>query len=272
MSPRFDSDAVAALIREVAEVEVRPFFRRLSADQIREKARGDYVTDVDEAVERSLAQSLAALLEGSTVVGEEAVEADRSVLDRFKADAPVWVIDPIDGTSNFARGEPVYAIMVGLVHHNQTLAGWIYDPEGDVMAVAERGAGTFLDGRPVRLTPAGPVAEMRGSLHGNGFADALLVQRVAQRRGRVRAQRSLRCAGHEYLKLLRGDMEFTLFTKTKPWDHVPGALMQIEAGGTALKTDGTPYVATDFRVPEGILAAPDRASWDGLRETLLGED
>jgi len=271
MSPRFDSDAVAALIREVAETEVRPFFRHLSAHQIREKSRGDFVTDVDEAVERSLTQSLAALLPGSTVVGEEAVEADRSGLDRFRTDAPVWVIDPIDGTSNFARGEPTYAIMVGLVHRNETLAGWIYDPEGDVMAVAERGAGTLLDGRPARLAPGGTPAEMRGSLHGNGFADARLVQRVSQRRDRVQAQRSLRCAGHEYLKLLRGEMDFTLFTKTKPWDHVPGALMQIEAGGTALKTDGSTYLATDFKVPQGILAAPDRASWESLREALLGE-
>src|SRR4030095_3156841 len=106
-----DADRVTRLIQEAAAAEIMPRFRQLAAGDVREKAPGDLVTVADEAVEARLAPALEALLPGSVVVGEEAAAADPNLLNRLFDDQPVWIIDPVDGTSNFAEGRPAFAVM-----------------------------------------------------------------------------------------------------------------------------------------------------------------
>lgn len=102
-----DPEAVAAIIREVARDEVLPRYKTLEAHEVRSKSHpGDLVTAADEAAELALAARLRDLLPGSVVVGEEGTAANPGLLDRLTEDAPVWVLDPIDGTRNFAHGVP----------------------------------------------------------------------------------------------------------------------------------------------------------------------
>jgi len=110
----FDVAKVAGIIREIAEEQVLPRFQALADHEVQEKVAGELVTVVDLAVEDHLTRRLTELLPGSLVVGEEAVHADPALMDRLASDAPVWIIDPIDGTRNFAHGRPVFAIMVAL--------------------------------------------------------------------------------------------------------------------------------------------------------------
>src|SRR5260221_247987 len=101
-----DPEKVAEHIRETAQAEILPRFRLLRREDIREKGPGDFVTLADLEAERQLTQRLGGLLPGSVVLGEEAASQDRGRFALLAGEAPVWVIDPVDGTANFARGQP----------------------------------------------------------------------------------------------------------------------------------------------------------------------
>src|SRR5262249_31532208 len=115
MTLAVDPAAVIALMREVAATHILPRFRKLAAHEIHEKAPGNLVTIADLEAERALTPALTALIPGSLVVGEEAVAHDPAILDRLAGDDPVWVVDPVDGTQNFTKAVPCFAVIVALV-------------------------------------------------------------------------------------------------------------------------------------------------------------
>ena len=255
---RVDLARVEAIIREVAALEILPRFRKLAEDDIREKQPGQLVTVADEEAERRLTQQLPELLPGSVVVGEEGVAAEPARLGALDDAAPVWLVDPVDGTQNFSEGNPIFATMVALVRARETLASWIYDPVVDRIAVAEHGAGATLDGMPLRTRAAPPLAEMTGRLGG----------KTAQKlRGKVGHIRNWRCAGHEYLDIVTGEMHFSLYRRLFPWDHAPGVLLVREAGGHAAYLDGEPYRPGDINA--SLLSAADHGSWGTLQALIL---
>jgi fructose-1,6-bisphosphatase/inositol monophosphatase family enzyme len=266
-----DIEAVSAILREVAAEEVMPRFRALAEHEVMTKKSGEVVTVADVAAEREITRRLRDLLPGSQVVGEEATAEDPGLLDKFtQEDDWIWVIDPIDGTANFAGGKPLFALMVALVRKGEAEAAWILDPIGPRCATAERGAGAWLDTTRLTLGSPPPPADLRGTLHASSFASADMARQIQARRAQVGAVKSLRCAGWEYLRLATGEIQFSLFTKLMPWDHGPGTLIFREAGGLARTLDGASYGARDHRAP-GLLMAPDQASWDWLHERLFGE-
>lgn len=266
-----DTQNVATVIEEIADSEVMPRFRALGNDEIQEKAAGELVTVVDLAVEQVLTRRLADLLPGSLVVGEEGVHAEPALMERLHGAGPVWIIDPIDGTRNFARGREAFAIMVALVEGGEACAAWILEPASGRFGIAEAGSGAWMSGQRLDVAKPKRPAEMTGSLHASSYAPRELSRRIDQRRGRVSAVRSLGCAGAEYLRLAEGQTHFSLFTRLMPWDHVPGALIHREAGGVALCFDRQPYRADRYR-DLGLLMAPDRESWEALYDTLLEDD
>ena len=232
----------------------------------RRKDSGELVTVADVAAERAISCRLIEHLPGSIVIGEEAVDADPGLLERLHDPDPVWLVDPIDGTGNFAKGDRLFAVMVALVRSCETLAAWIHDPISGSTAVAEKGAGAYLDGGRLRLSA--PPPEIKGTLHAGQFASPAMYRLVRSRRDRLNTIHSLSCAGHEYLSLARGDIQFTLFTKTKPWDHAPGGLIFGEAGGLGLTLDGRPYRPGQDSRP-GLLLSTDRATWDHVYQALF---
>ena len=263
-------DAVTAILEEAAAQEILPRFRALADHEVREKRSGDLVTVADEAAERYIERRLRDLLPGAQVIGEEAVEADPGLLDRLDDADLIWVIDPIDGTGNFARGKPVFAVMVALLRNRDTVGAWIHDPVGGRTAVAEEGSGAWLNGTRLQVAAPAMPREMNGTLHAGTFAPPALARQLQQRRDRVGAVKSLRCAGHEYLRLARAETHFSLFTKLMPWDHAPGALIHREAGGVARTFDGADYAAHRIRAG-GLMLAPDPSSWRALHGVLLAD-
>jgi fructose-1,6-bisphosphatase/inositol monophosphatase family enzyme len=234
-----DSRRVADLMRETAAVELRPRFRNLAQEDIRQKRPGDVVTVADIAAEQRLASGLAGILPGVPVVGEEAVEKDSGLLDLIgRPGESCWIVDPLDGTSNFAAGRDRFAIIVCLVHDRETIAGWILDVPNERMAVAAKGEGIELDGRTVRLEPR---ARAPSGYIGFKVRKEFERQLSPGQRQRLGGLTSLNCAGREYIEILSGHRDFSLYRRTKPWDHAAGALMVREAGGSAERFDGTPY-------------------------------
>jgi fructose-1,6-bisphosphatase/inositol monophosphatase family enzyme len=248
-----------------------PRFRQLSSEDIRKKSSGEVVTVADEAAETWLAPRLVDLLPGSLVVGEEAAAADPSLLARLSEDRPVWLIDPIDGTSNFAEGRAAFAVMVALVQSGHIRAGWIHDPNGGRTASAAHGEGAWLGGRPIASAqPPANAADMTGTLLAGFFGSKELGRKVEARRHRVRAIKSLRCAGLEYLRLATGETHFTLYTKLMPWDHAPGVIIHREAGGHGAYLDGGAYHPAHTG-QSGLLLTPDAASWQSLHALLFAD-
>lgn len=246
---------VAELIREVAATELLPRFRNLSKDDVRQKRPGDLVTVADVASEQRLASGLAKILPGVPVVGEEAVEADAGLLDLIRRPGErCWIVDPLDGTSNFAAGKATFAIIVALVADRQTVGGWILDVPNGRMAVALAGRGVTLDGAAVIGTPPGGSPS---GFVGYKIRKAFERQLPAARRRGIGPVSTLRCAGVEYLEILAGRATFSIYRRTKPWDHAAGALMLAEAGGGAVRFDGKDY-APDQQTDAGIISAPSR--------------
>lgn len=266
----FEIDAVTDLILEVTADKIMPRFQALQKHEVSEKSGGDLVTVADVEAEQALAPRLRALLPGSLVVGEEAVHGSPDLMAHLDDEGAVWLIDPVDGTGNFAEGKPVFAVMIGLLRGGETVAGWIHDPVNGRTAVAEHGAGARMAGAPLRLGPARPLAEMSGTLHASTYAPKDMTAQVQRRRARLNTVKSLRCAGWEYLRLAQDEMQFSLFSRLMPWDHVPGTLIYREAGGCALCLDGTPYRADRYR-EHGVLLAPDEASWQAIHDTLFAD-
>lgn len=264
-----DIQNVAALIEEVAAVEILPRFERLAAHEVREKSPGDLVTVADEAAEAWLTPRLLAAVPGSLVLGEEAAAADPAILRHLDEADSLWLIDPVDGTANFAGGRPRFAVMVAYIRLGQVIAGWIHDPVGRRMAMAEYGSGAYIGGRRLTAAPApATLAEMKGTLHAGQFGDPVLRARVQARRHLVEAVKSLRCAGLEYMRLAEGQIHFSLYTRLMPWDHAPGVLLHAEAGGHAGYLEGGAYDPARIDM-SGLLLAPDAASWRILRDALL---
>lgn len=249
---------VDALIREVAASEILPRFGRLATGDMSEKQPGQLVTIADTEAERKLIPLLEGVLPGSVVVGEEGVAARPGLLGAVSGEGPVWLVDPVDGTQNFAEAKPVFATMVALLVNRRAVASWIYDPIADRMASAETGSGAFLEGERLGVAPAVVLAEMKGRLTG----------RTAKKlKGKIGSSFYQRCAGHEYLALARGEAHFALFRRLYPWDHAPGELLVREAGGYARRLDRTAYEPSE--VDATLLLAPDGRSWDALRALIL---
>lgn len=266
---KIDSQNVIDILKETAETEVMPRYQRLASHEIREKDRGEPVTVADEASERRLTAALTALLPGSGVVGEEAAAADPGIFKLLDEAAPVWIVDPIDGTRNYSHGRPVFAIMVALVSAGETIGAWILELPSGRMAAAEKGAGAWLDGTRLKIAPApDSFSELTGTFHASTWASPDIAKAVERNRDRVRPLKSLGCAGAEYLRLSEGKMHFSLFTKLMPWDHAPGTLIHAEAGGLARTLEKIDYHPL-LRQTQGLVMAPDLDSWEALTGNIL---
>ncbi len=250
-----DWERVAELMRETAAAELLPRFRNLAKEDIRQKRPGDFVTVADVASEQRLASGLAKILPGVPVVGEEAVESDPGLLGLIgRPGQTCWVVDPLDGTSNFAAGRDRFAMITCLVRDGETVGGWIFDVPNGRMAIARKGEGVRLDGAEIARRPSNRAPN---GLVGYRIRKEFDRQLDLGQRRRLGELSTLNCAGREYIEVLDGRFDFCLYRMTKPWDHAAGALMLTEAGGGAERFNGAAYRPAD-RIDAGIIAAPSR--------------
>lgn len=242
-------EEVAEVIREVATVEVVSRFKALAANEIIEKSPGDLVTIADRECERVLAERLAQIRD-IPVVGEEGTSADSSLL-ALVDDAPaVWVVDPVDGTKNFAKGDPNYAVMVALLEDGRSAATWVWRPEPDDMYTAARGQGIRRNGKPLmRTSNSTPTGILK-----RGYMPKSAQQQLSAPPSQLAEEvRAIHCAGVEYTLLAEGSLDYLAYYRTWPWDHAPGSLLATEAGLRVARLDGSPYLPGDGR--DGLLAA-----------------
>lgn len=264
-------DEVGALMRATARTAILPLFQKLASADIEEKAPGDVVTVADRRAETLLAAGLTELLPGSTVVGEEGVAEDPALLRLLADPGPVWLVDPLDGTANFAAGHGPFAVMVALLEGGTTRAGWILDLTTDQLAVASLGNGAYVDGARITTDQTNPgLSKLRGNLRSKYLPVEMrpAVDRAAAALGE--ALPGTGCAGREYPDIVTGVQDFALFWRTLPWDHVAGVLLVHEAGGVARRLDGGRYLPTDPR--PGLLVARNDGVWQQVHAALLAPE
>jgi fructose-1,6-bisphosphatase/inositol monophosphatase family enzyme len=264
-----DPERVAAFIQETAALDIMPRFQKLAEHEVSEKNPGDIVTIADREAEARLTRMLLGLTPGALVVGEEATHNDPAILDHLDHDGPLWIIDPVDGTANFAAGKPLFAVMVAYVVDGETQAGWIYDPVRAMMAIAVKGEGAQLDGRPLRVPDFKPDGPICGRVNFGSFPEPRQPALRTRFRDRFMIEDSLRCVGQEFLALVQGQFQFRLYNRLWAWDHAPGVLLLQEAGGHVARVDDAPYRPTERT--GALLCSGDIGLWSTLSDYMQAD-
>lgn len=270
MAIKVDMDKVTGIIRDVSATEIAPRFGQLDDADIDTKTHAlDLVTIADTEAERVLTDRLTGLLPGSRALGEEAAHVDPTLQARaFASGDPIWIIDPVDGTKNFAHHRQPFRCMVALYDGHDTVAAWIIDPITGAATVAEKGSGTRYDGKPVVVR-----SSITKPSDARGFLISYARDRLRKHYGRLDFFAEidhLSCCGAEYEDLAHGKFDFCAYRTLKPWDHAPGTLLVREADGVAryISTDVNNEYNADTKAP-GLLCASSEELWSELNQILL---
>lgn len=269
--------ALIRAVREAARAEIMPRFRRLASGDVAAKTSAtDLVTLADTRAEAHIRAAVARILPEARCVGEEGVAEDPTELDALGQPGVCVVIDPVDGTWNFAHGLATFGTLLAVVENGATIFGLLYDPVLDDWIEATAGGGTWYvagDGR-TRLTlgAATPAEPLMGVQARHGLSAAQW-QASVRLQGRFAKVMTLGASLWEYRTLLTGGVGFIQNRYLKPWDHAAGVLALKEAGGYAALLDGTPYVPV---LRDGyLLCARSEALWHelapGFADALLGD-
>jgi myo-inositol-1(or 4)-monophosphatase len=230
-----------ALLLELAEVGV----------EVRHKGEVDLVTRADQASEELILQAVRSRFPGHGILAEESGTAGGREGSRW-----VWVVDPLDGTTNFAHGLPIWSVSIGILRDGQPRVGVVFDPTRDECFTAVRGRGAHLDGRPIRVSAAralehallvtGFPYDVRRSAENN-------LDHFARFATRSRAVRRLGSAALDLAYVACGRFDGFWELKLHPWDVAAGWLLVEEAGGVVTRFAGEPF---DMRADE-IVAGPE---------------
>jgi fructose-1,6-bisphosphatase/inositol monophosphatase family enzyme len=261
-------DLLLSAVREAARVRILPRFRALDASEIAIKSGpADLVTLADTEAEEDIKARVGALWPEALVLGEETAAADRRARAAMGVAEICVVVDPVDGTWNFAKGLAMFGVLLAVLRRGVPVWGLLYDPVmDDWIEAAPGGPAWFVAASGRRKTLRCSAESRPGRL--TGYLPLGLYHRQA--RGRIAAEfpdfqriTSLRCSAHEYRMVAQGHAEFCLSGPTPhPWDHAAGVLAVEAAGGVARFLDGRPYTAA--RAKGVLLSAGSQAAWDAL--------
>ncbi|MEM1409474.1 MAG: inositol monophosphatase family protein, partial [Pseudomonadota bacterium] len=218
-------DDVDDLLREVARDAVMPRFQSLDPEDIETKSGpDDIVTAADREAEALLTPALQGLLPGSIVVGEEGVAEGQADPRALEGESPVWLVDPVDGTANFARGSDRFGMMVALCEGGSVNRSWIYFPVTGIMAQAERGSGAFYGGE--QLGPkAGRYWQDAAADFSHAYVEEPFKSAMLGATASLGSVRRGHCSAYAYTDLARGLLDLILYYRLYPWDHAPGQLL-----------------------------------------------
>ncbi|MCL2334022.1 MAG: inositol monophosphatase [Candidatus Methanoplasma sp.] len=222
----------------------------------------NYVTTSDIYIQNFLEEKLLALLPGSGFVGEEAALKD--VVSEY-----CWIVDPIDGTANYARGIPLSVVSVALIKDDVPIVGIVFNPYLGQMFVAEKGKGAYLNGEAVRVSNKDFGTAMFStawSAYNKDWADRSfnISKKVHSECDDIRR---LGTAAYELSLLASGSIDIYFEIGLYPWDYIAAYVLVTEAGGVIDSIDG----GIDHKHQSSVLAANDRKNFDRLKQIILEE-
>ncbi|MEO0938352.1 MAG: inositol monophosphatase [Pseudomonadota bacterium] len=265
---RAQSTAILNLVRRAARAEILPRFRKLDAGDIDTKSGpNDLVTAADTAAEAMIARGLQMAFPSALVIGEEAASTSPALTDGIAEAELCFLIDPVDGTWNFANGLPIFGTMIAACRFGRPVWGMIYDPTGDDAYIAAQDTDAVAGRRILKTAADKPLDQLLGYAHFSLMPQADKAY-AAGRMSRFLSISNLRCSAHEYRLLAQGAVDFILSGKMTPWDHAAGVLLCQRAGGHAAMLDGSEYTAA---LPDSyLLCASSKAVWDKVAAELAG--
>jgi myo-inositol-1(or 4)-monophosphatase len=255
VAPIYLATAIEAVLR-AGDVQMAHFGRDVRIDK---KGTIDLVTQIDLQVEREFRAMIAERFPDHVVLGEEfEAQGDREARAQY-----TWLFDPVDGTTNYAHGLPIFCSSLALEIDGELAVGAVYDPTRRELFTAERGAGAWMNGEPLHVSAA---AALIDSLLVTGFPytvqsdPAELTGLFSEFLTRARAVRRLGSAALDLCYVAMGRFEGFWEQKLQPWDVAAGALIVAEAGGQVTTADGQPFasragsvVASNGRIHQAIL-------------------
>ena len=255
LDPLFLATAIEAVIR-AGDMQTARFGQQLQIS--RKNSAIDLVTEVDLAVERMFRDLIAERFPDHAILAEELGGATTAPA------GPCWVFDPIDGTTNYAHGLPIFCASLALEMDGVAELAAVYDPNRRELFTAHRGGGAYLNGRRLAVSSAGSLGE---ALLVTGFPYDVpqrvdeIVGLFARFVARARAVRRLGSAAIDLCWVAAGRMDGFWEGDLKAWDIAGGALIVAEAGGRVTGTDGQPFasrgghvLASNGRIHDDMLA------------------
>jgi len=231
--------AVAQLAADRAAAFLLREEGRRGPDEWAEKGRADFVTEVDRESERIISETLLAAVPGSSVVGEELTPGGAS--GRASAAGVSWVVDPLDGTTNYLHRFPFYAVSIGAVVGGEPVAGVVHHVSRNIRYHAVAGGGAFQNGEAIHVSS---VTEPRQALIGTGFPFKFMDQLpvyAAQFAAVIAGSGGLRRPGSaalDFCEVAAGRFDGFWELRLAPWDVAAGTLIVREAGGVVTGLDG----------------------------------
>ncbi len=251
-----DLQRLEQIIRELAQQEILPRFNRVT-HQI--KADGSLLTEADTAMQQAVIQQLKQHWPEYQLLGEEmSTEQQQALLDHHGAG--LWVLDPLDGTSNFAAGIPIFSISVALVMAGEVVLGLIHDPLRDETFSAVKGEGAWLNGEP--LCPQLDKTQLKQCV-----AQVDLKRLTPELAGRLAAthpfasQRNFGSGTLDWCWLAAGRSQLYLHGGQKLWDYLAGHLILQEAGGKVTTLQGEALFNHSLQ-PRSVVAATSESLYD----------
>jgi len=235
-SPILLTTAIEAVVR-AGDLQMAQLGQAFRIDK---KGATDLVTEVDLAVERTFRELIAQRFPDHQILAEEMGGAAAIPT------GPCWVFDPIDGTTNYAHGVPIFCASLALEIDGVPEVAAVYDPNRKELFTAERGGGAFLNGAPIRVTPTGDLGD---ALLVTGFPYDVrtrmdeIVGLFAAFVREARAVRRLGSAAIDLCWVAAGRMDGFWEADLKPWDMAGGALIVAEAGGRVTDLAGGPFTS-----------------------------
>jgi myo-inositol-1(or 4)-monophosphatase len=227
-------DAIVQLVKDAAIAELIPRFTEVV--KARRKADGSLITEADLAVQQVIRAGLEPLDPGTAFLGEESdVAEQQAVLD----EAPTfWCLDPLDGTTNFTRGVPLFAVSLVRMEAGQPTLAVTYDPIRDECFTARRGEGAQVNGEPLRLdaTPDLPLRDCVALVDFKRLKRPLAYHLLDE--SLFASQRNIGTCALEWAWLAAGRGQLYLHGGQRLWDFAAGCLLLAEAGGTSSTLDG----------------------------------
>lgn len=262
---------VVNVVRRAAKSEILPRFRRLGSADIRTKSRADdLVTDADTAAEAMITRALQIAFPSALVIGEEAVAKKPDILNGIAEAQLAFIIDPVDGTWNFAHGLSMFGVIVAATRYGKPVFGMIYDPVADDWAIASEDSTAelrrpFGAARTLKAAMGKALDQLSGYVPLHNFP-AEMKPKLAATLPSFAGTHALRCSAHEYRMVAQGHTDFLLTSMLHPWDHAAGALICARAGCHVEMLDGGEYSAS--RLTGHLLVAPDRTTWNKLQKVF----